>query len=78
MPFRISDMNNSETIKFLIENYDKSARIRMRWNQSYEKSVKEAATLQREETGYIDTDVYRACMTGVMAATARGIITTEY
>lgn len=65
------DITNPDIIKFLIENYDKTTRLRMKWNRLHSDKLKEAATLHREEKGYHELDVLEECMVGGMATIAR-------
>ncbi|XP_013183619.1 uncharacterized protein LOC106129569 [Amyelois transitella] len=72
------DITNPEIIKFLVESYDKTARLRMKWNNLYGDKLQEAATLQRKETGYTTYDVFKADMIGGMPAITRDHITAGY
>ncbi|CAH1637337.1 unnamed protein product [Spodoptera littoralis] len=56
------DINKPEMIKFLVETYEKTARLRMRWNTHNADKLRFAATLNREEKGYEDIDVTKATM----------------
>ncbi|CAH0687801.1 unnamed protein product [Spodoptera exigua] len=56
------DMTNPDTIKFFIENYEKTARLRMKWNNLYWDKLNQAATLTREEKGYWIEDVLKKTM----------------
>ncbi|CAH0687799.1 unnamed protein product [Spodoptera exigua] len=68
------DINNPETIKFLVETYEKTARLRMKWNTIHADKLNLAATLQREEKGYQDIDVTKAIMELGMPEVTRGNI----
>lgn len=68
------DITNPDVIKFLIESYDKTARLRMKWNNLYGEKLKHAATLQREEKGYYETDVLKAAMAAGMPTITRDYI----
>ncbi|XP_026750094.2 uncharacterized protein LOC113510758 [Galleria mellonella] len=65
------DITNPDIIKFLIENYDKTARLRMKWNHIHGEKMKEAASLTREEKGYYETDVLKQTMVAGMAIITR-------
>ncbi|CAB3244718.1 unnamed protein product [Arctia plantaginis] len=65
------DITNPDVIKFLVESYDKTARLRMKWNSLYGEKLKEAATLQREEKGYFETDVLKEAMAAGMLTITR-------
>nr|XP_049702321.1 uncharacterized protein LOC126055772 [Helicoverpa armigera] len=65
------DINNPEIIKFLIENYQKNAKLRMRWNTINADKLQKAATLQREEKGYQYTDVLKASITSGLSALSK-------
>ncbi|XP_075979937.1 uncharacterized protein LOC142979062 [Anticarsia gemmatalis] len=70
----ILDITNPEIIKFLVESYDKTARLRMKWNNLYGDKLRQAATLQREEKGYCEADVLEAAMRVGMATVTRDTI----
>ncbi|KAF9794694.1 hypothetical protein SFRURICE_019572 [Spodoptera frugiperda] len=65
------DMTNPEKIKFFIENYEKTARLRMRWNNLYSDKLQKAATLTREERGYRVEDVLKETMAGGLPTITR-------
>ncbi|XP_075979497.1 uncharacterized protein LOC142978806 [Anticarsia gemmatalis] len=68
------DITNPDIIKFLVENYDKTARLRMKWNTIYGDKLKQAATLNKEEKGYYETDVLKAAMVAGMPTITRDTI----
>lgn len=68
------DITRPDVIKFLVENYDKVARLRMRWNNLYGEKLLKAATIT-DEKGYYDTDVYEAAMVCGMPAITRDHVT---
>ncbi|XP_075979496.1 uncharacterized protein LOC142978804 [Anticarsia gemmatalis] len=68
------DITNPDIIKFLVESYDKTARLRMKWNNLYGDKLKQAATLHREEKGYFETDVLKAAMAAGMPTITRDTI----
>lgn len=72
------DITNPDIIKFLVENYDKTARLRMKWNNLNADKLKLAATLTREEKGYCENDVLKANMSGGMPAISRDHIVAGY
>lgn len=65
------DITNPDVIKFLIESYDKTTRLRMKWNRLHSDKLKEAATLHRAEKGYHEVDVLEETMAGGMATITR-------
>lgn len=65
------DITNPDVIKFLIENYDKTALLRMKWNRIHSNKLKKAATLNREPKGYFESDVLENVMIGGMATITR-------
>ncbi|CAH0588046.1 unnamed protein product [Chrysodeixis includens] len=60
MPHR--DLNNPEVIKFLVESYEKTARLRLVWNSVHAKKLNKASTFQGEEKGYFEADVIKESM----------------
>ncbi|XP_053611888.1 uncharacterized protein LOC128676021 [Plodia interpunctella] len=72
------DITNPDIIKFLIESYDKTARLRMKWNNLYGDRLREAATLNRPDTGRTTYDVFKVTMIGGMPATTRDHISSGY
>lgn len=69
------DINNPQMIKFLVETYEKTARLRMRWNILNADKLNSAANLDREEKGYRDVDVTKATMELGLAGLQRDNIT---
>ncbi|XP_053612881.1 uncharacterized protein LOC128676653 [Plodia interpunctella] len=69
------DFTDPAVIKFLVENYDRTARLRMKWNAFYGSKLQEAATLSRPEKGYTTYDVFKETMRGGMPAIRRDHIT---
>ncbi|KAJ8718476.1 hypothetical protein PYW08_002713 [Mythimna loreyi] len=67
----LMDISNPYIIKFLVENYDKTARLRMRWNKLHREKLIKAATLQREEKGYSELDVMKTALEAGMPAASR-------
>ncbi|KAM3965503.1 uncharacterized protein ACR2FA_000350 [Aphomia sociella] len=65
------DITNPDVIKFLIECYDKTARLRMKWNHIHGEKMKKAASLTREERGYYETDVWKEAMAAGMPTITR-------
>ncbi|XP_059055738.1 uncharacterized protein LOC131849640 [Achroia grisella] len=65
------DITNPDVIKFLIESYDKTARLRMKWNHVHGEKMKKAASLTREEKGYYETDVLKESMVVGMTTITR-------
>lgn len=67
----VIDITNPDVIKFLIENYEKTAYLRMRWNFLNRDKLKQTATLNREEKGYYVTDVLKETMAAGMITITR-------
>lgn len=67
----LQDITKPEVIKFLIESYEKTNRLRMKWKEKHGASLEHAATLQREAKGYYEADVIKAEMVAGMAAITR-------
>ncbi|XP_030020131.2 uncharacterized protein LOC115440107 [Manduca sexta] len=67
----LMDITNPDIIKFLVESYDKTTRLRMKWNNIHGDKLKEAATLHRKEKGYYELDVLKETMIGGMVTIAR-------
>lgn len=67
----LMDITNPDIIKFLVESYDKTTRLRMKWNNIHGDKLKEAATLHREEKGYYELDVLKESLIGGMVTIAR-------
>ncbi|XP_049872154.1 uncharacterized protein LOC126370999 [Pectinophora gossypiella] len=72
------DITRPDIINFLIESYDKTAKLRMRWNTLHQKKLHEAASFHKEEKGYRDVDVIEQSMTGGMPATSRDFVASGY
>ncbi|KAJ2949736.1 hypothetical protein O0L34_g15668 [Tuta absoluta] len=53
------DITNTEFIKFLVETYDKTAGIRMRWNEENKEKLKLSATFRGPEKGHTENTVAR-------------------
>lgn len=65
------DITNPDVIKFLVENYDKTTRLRMKWNRLNAEKLKQAATLYRAEKGYHELGIVRDTMTAGMPTIER-------
>lgn len=74
----ILDITNPAIIIFLKENYEKENRLRLNWIHKHFKSIKEAATLQREPTNYFESDVTAHNMLEGMATITRDFIVAGY
>lgn len=68
------DITNPNVIKFLVESYNKTTRLRMKWNDLYGENLRLAATLQREEKGYFESDVLKEAMAAGMPTITRDFI----
>lgn len=68
------DLNNPDVIKFLTQTYEKTARLRMKWNNIHGDKLKKAATLNREEKGYFEQDVLENAIISGMATITRDTI----
>ncbi|KAJ8714554.1 hypothetical protein PYW07_002779 [Mythimna separata] len=67
----LMDTSDPYVIRFLIENYEKNTKLRMRWNNLHKEKLNEAATLQREEKRYSELDVLKASLETLMPAVSR-------
>ncbi|XP_028166625.1 uncharacterized protein LOC114357287 [Ostrinia furnacalis] len=74
----LADITNPDVIKFLVESYDKTTRLRLKWNRLHADKLKEAATLHRDEKGYFETDVLKESMAGGMATITRDFKVAGY
>lgn len=67
----LMDITNPYIIKFLVENYEKTAKMRMKWNNIHREKLNKAANLQREEKGYNQLYVLKVEMESGMLAITR-------
>ncbi|CAG9788664.1 unnamed protein product [Diatraea saccharalis] len=74
----LMDIGNPAVIIFLKENYDKENRLRLNWINKHRQAVEHAATLNREPTGYYETDVMAHNMKGGMATITRDHVVAGY
>lgn len=65
------DINNPAVIKFLVESYEKTDKLRMRWNELNREKLIQTATLQNDEKGYNELDVIKIALEAGMPATTR-------
>lgn len=72
------DITNPDIIKFLVESYEKTSKLRLRWNLHHQEQLQQAATLNREEKGITELDVIRAPMEGGLAAITRDHVSSGY
>lgn len=71
------DITKPEVIKFLIESYDKTDRLRMRWNYLFREKLQKTAEFHGDEKGYYDTDVLKQeRITGMITTTRDSISST--
>lgn len=68
------DITNPDVIKFLVESYDKTTRLRIKWNKIHAEKLKHAASLTREEKGHFESDVIKSAMIQGMPAITRDFI----
>lgn len=66
------DITNPDVIKFLVDNYDKTTRLRTKWNQLNSDKLRESATLHRDAKGYYETDVLKQTMIEGMPTITEG------
>lgn len=69
------DITNPDVIKFLVESYDKTTRLRMKWNRVHANKLKQAATLDRPEKGHNELGIIRDNMAAGMRTIERDHIT---
>lgn len=65
------DITNPENINFFVENYEKTTRLRLKWNSLYSDKLKQAAHLTRAETGYEELGIVRDKMIATMPTITR-------
>lgn len=65
------DITNPDIIKFLIESYDKTTRLRIKWNRVHADKLKHAAVLQRPEKGYHELTIVHDTMAAGMPTIER-------
>ncbi|KAJ2949738.1 hypothetical protein O0L34_g15670 [Tuta absoluta] len=70
------DMTKPEVINFLIENYEKTARLRMRWNEENKEKLKLTATFRGPEKGYKEQSTARLLIETGMKALIRDHVST--
>lgn len=65
------DINNPEVIKFLVETYEKTDRLRRLWNTVHAKKLDEASSFHGKEKGYYESDVMKeAILLGISSVEA--------
>lgn len=65
------DVSNPKVINFLLENYEKESKIRMKWVKLHAGNFEKAATFTREEKSYTLEDINKYVVEAGMAATTR-------
>ncbi|XP_028166646.1 uncharacterized protein LOC114357298 [Ostrinia furnacalis] len=71
----VLDVSNPKVINFLLENYEKESRLRMKWIQLHAGNFAKAATFTREERNYTKEDITKTVIEAGMIATTRDHIT---
>lgn len=71
------DITKPEAIKFLIESYDRTDKLRMRWNHLFRRKLQQAAEFHTDPKGYFEIDVLKEEMITGMLATTRGHISSK-
>ncbi|KAI8434214.1 hypothetical protein MSG28_012319 [Choristoneura fumiferana] len=64
------DITNPKIIRFLLESYEKEARLRMKWSDKYAKGS-QIASFRGEPKNYVHADIEYAVDAAGMAATTR-------
>ncbi|CAH0400843.1 unnamed protein product [Chilo suppressalis] len=72
------DITNPAVIIFLKENYEKENRLRLNWTNKHREAIQHAATLNREPTGYFETDVIAHNMKEGMTTITRDHVVAGY
>ncbi|KAI5651450.1 hypothetical protein NE865_00694 [Phthorimaea operculella] len=70
------DITKPEIINFLIESYEKTARLRMRWCESNKDKLKHTATFRGPERGYTEETTAKLLAEIGIDALARDHVTT--
>ncbi|KOB78908.1 Uncharacterized protein OBRU01_01489 [Operophtera brumata] len=65
------DITNPDTIKFLVESYDKTTRLCVKWNMMNAEKLNKAASLTRVEKGYEELGIKRDSMIAGMPIIVR-------
>lgn len=71
------DITKPEIVKFLNESYDKTNRLRMRWNDHYRLKVQKSAEFHTDPKGYVEMDVLKEEMISGMLGTARDHLSSK-
>lgn len=71
------DITKPEVIKFLIESYEKTDRLRMRWNNLFHEKLKKTAEFRTDPKGYVEIDVLKNEMIAGLLATTRDHISSK-
>lgn len=71
------DITKPEIVKFLNESYDKTNRLRMKWNDHFRLKLQKAAEFPTDPKGYFEIDVLKEEMTSVMLATTRDHLSSK-
>lgn len=72
------DITNPKVISFLLENYEKENKSRVRWISKHQDKINDAATLKREPKNHFETDIYAHTMIGGLAAITRDNVEAGY
>lgn len=70
------DITKPEVIKFLAENYEKTSRLRMRWNNIYGQKLKSTAEFHKAPKNKFESDILKEEMAVGMLATTRNHISS--
>ncbi|XP_026326136.1 uncharacterized protein LOC113234838 [Hyposmocoma kahamanoa] len=71
------DITKPEVIKFLIESYEKTDRLRMRWNNLFQQKLQQTSEFRTDPKGYFEIDVLEKEMIAGMLATTRDHISSK-
>lgn len=64
------DITKPEVIKFLVESYEKTDRLRMKWNHHFQEKLRQTAEFRTDPKGYYQIDVLKEeLITGMLAST---------
>ncbi|KAJ2938430.1 hypothetical protein O0L34_g12871 [Tuta absoluta] len=70
------DITKPDVINFLIESYNKTARLRMNWNEANKEKLKVTATFRDPEKGYTEKSTARLVIETGMKALIRDHVST--
>ncbi|KOB78906.1 Uncharacterized protein OBRU01_01490 [Operophtera brumata] len=67
----LADKNNPAVLAFLLKNYEKESRLRMKWINDHQEQIRKAATFSGEVKNYTPDEVNKSLMVAGMATTPR-------